>query len=161
MAGPWWRGSRGEWFVVVQVLLMALVILGPRHWQAGPSWAWSVRPAALAWGLPLMAAGGLLLAASLLKLGSNLSPLPHPKARATLVATGPYRLVRHPIYSGAILLAFGWAVLVQGGLTLASAALLAVFFDLKSRREERWLAAAFPDYAGYRLRVRRFIPFLY
>ncbi len=161
MAAPWWRGTRGEGFVAVQAGLTALVILGPRHWAAGPSWAWTARPWSLACGLPLMAAGALLLAASLVRLGANLSPLPHPKAGAELVATGPYRLVRHPIYSGAMLLAFGWAVLVRGGLTCASAALLAVFFEIKARREERWLAATFPDYPAYQRRVRKFIPFVY
>ena len=41
------------------------------------------------------------------------------------------------------------------------AALLVVFFDIKSRREEAWLAARFPAYADYRRRVRKLIPFIY
>ena len=35
------------------------------------------------------------------------------------------------------------------------AMLLFIFFDIKSRREERWLARKFPDYAGYQQRVRK------
>ena len=41
------------------------------------------------------------------------------------------------------------------------AALLLVFFDIKSRREEAWLVARFPAYADYRRRVRKLIPFIY
>ena len=58
-------------------------------------------------------------------------------------------------------LAFGWALFVQGWLTLGYAALLFAFFDIKSRKEEAWLLARFPDYARYRQRVRKLVPFLY
>ena len=36
-----------------------------------------------------------------------------------------------------------------------------MFFDIKSRREERWLMARFPAYASYRKRVRKLIPLIY
>jgi protein-S-isoprenylcysteine O-methyltransferase Ste14 len=39
--------------------------------------------------------------------------------------------------------------------------MLFLFLDLKSRREERWLCAKFPDYPAYQRRVRRLIPFVY
>jgi len=155
---PWWRGARGEWYVAAQAVLMALVFLGPRQ---GP--AWPVPPRLFAWalGLPLCAAGLALFSAGLVRLGSSLTPLPHPKPGARLVESGPYRLVRHPIYGGGILLALGWACLVQGWLTLLYALALACFLDVKSRREERWLAEAYPGYGDYRRRVRKLIPFLY
>jgi protein-S-isoprenylcysteine O-methyltransferase Ste14 len=35
------------------------------------------------------------------------------------------------------------------------------FFDLKARREEAWLLAAYPGYAAYRRRVRKLFPFVY
>ena len=78
-----------------------------------------------------------------------------------LIESGLYAWVRHPIYCGIILAAFGWALYVQGALSLLWAALLVVFFDIKSRREEAWLAARFPAYADYRRRVRKLIPFIY
>jgi len=77
------------------------------------------------------------------------------------VETGLYAWVRHPIYCGLILAALGWALFVQGWLTLVWAGLLLVFFDIKSRREEAWLMARFPGYAAYRQRVRKLIPYLY
>ena len=80
---------------------------------------------------------------------------------ATLVVAGAYRLVRHPIYSGLAAMAFGWGMWVHGWLTLGYALILFVFFDCKSRREERWLREKFPEYAAYQRRVRKLIPFVY
>jgi protein-S-isoprenylcysteine O-methyltransferase Ste14 len=108
-----------------------------------------------------MILGGSLLLAGLLWLGKSLTPLPYPKDDSTLVETGPYSIVRHPIYSGGILLAFGWAIAVQGWLTLVYAAVLLVFLDIKSRREERWLVGKFPAYRDYQRRVRKLVPFVY
>ena len=54
-------------------------------------------------GLALLLGGLGLVAAGGLKLGSALTPLPHPGARTSLKETGAYRLVRHPMYSGALL----------------------------------------------------------
>ena len=53
------------------------------------------------------------------------------------------------------------AVIGRRCAALLWAALLVVFFDIKSRREEAWLAARFPAYADYRRRVRKLIPFIY
>jgi protein-S-isoprenylcysteine O-methyltransferase Ste14 len=155
---PWWRGRRGEWYVALQLCLFALVVFGP----TGGS-AWPAPLAALAGpaGIALIVVGGLISAAAALHLGPHLTPLPHPKDSCELIDSGLYAWVRHPIYCGIILAAFGWALYVQGVLSLLWAALLVVFFDIKSRREEAWLAARFPAYADYRRRVRKLIPFIY
>ncbi len=108
-----------------------------------------------------MVAGGVLLVAGLVRLGRGLTPLPYPKDGAELIQTGPFALVRHPMYSGGLILALGWALYVQGWLTLGYVVALFVFLDVKSRREERWLAERFPTYATYQQRVRKLIPFVY
>ena len=152
----WWQGRRGEWYVALQAALLALVIVGPRGAElALPA---SIARAA---GWALTATGALVALAAVRRLGRNLTPLPHPKDDGTLVETGPYAWVRHPIYCGLILAAFGWALVVQGWLTLLWAAVLLTFLDIKSRREEAWLMARFPAYAAYRRRVRKLIPFVY
>lgn len=154
---PWWRGARGEWWVAGQGALMALLLFGPR----GPSLPLPA-PVSLAAGVLLMAPGLFLFAWGLLALGRrNLTPLPAPRAGGALVETGPYRLVRHPIYGGGAVFALGWALFVHGWLTLAFAAVLFLFIDLKARREERWLLDTYPGYPEYCRRVRKLIPFIY
>ena len=158
---PWWKNSRGEWYVVAQVGIFALVAIGPR---ALPGWApWPAQVAGIASGagLVLLFAGGFLALGGLMRLGPNLSVLPFPKECAELVQTGAYGIVRHTIYSGLIVGAFGWALTVHGTLTVVWAFVLLVFFDMKSRLEERWLSEKFPGYSAYRKRVKKLIPWLY
>ncbi len=158
---PWWKGERGEWYLFVQASLFILVAIGPRTRPGLPAWTacWS-RAGSIGGGL-LLLVGTLLAGAGALSLGRNLTPLPRPRGDAALVVTGAYRLVRHPIYSGLAAMAFGWGLWVQGWLTLGYALLLFVFFDLKARREEKWLIEKYPEYTDYRRRVRRLIPFVY
>jgi protein-S-isoprenylcysteine O-methyltransferase Ste14 len=129
-------------------------------------------PGATAWSYPyawlgslgggaLFLAGILLAACGAISLGKNLSPLPQPRENAPLIVTGAYRLVRHPIYSGITFMAFGWGLWLHSWLTTGYALLLFAFFDIKSRREERLLLEKFPEYAAYRQRVRKLIPFVY
>jgi protein-S-isoprenylcysteine O-methyltransferase Ste14 len=158
---PWWKGARGEWLVVMQVVLIGLVFLGPRTIAGRPAWPFPFPYACRVLGIVFMVGGGVLFVAALVRLGRGLTPLPYPKDGAELVQTGPYALVRHPIYGGGLMLALGYAFYLCGWLTLGYAALLFVFLDLKSRREERWLAEKFPAYASYRRRVRKLIPFIY
>ena len=157
----WWRGQRGEWFVIAQLALFVLILLGPRTVVGLPSWPTTLLGISSVVGIVLLVLGGLVSLVAVLHLGSNLTPLPHPKEGATLVVTGMYRFVRHPIYLGVILMAIGFALFMQGWLTLVEALALVVFFDIKSRREEVWLAEHFPDYAAYQQRVRKLIPFIY
>ncbi len=160
-AKPWWKGSRGEWYLVVQAGLFLLLIFGPRNWQGMPEWSPPyVRTGSVVGGI-LFLTGALLAVTGALNLGRNLTPLPRPKENAKLIVTGAYRLVRHPIYSGITFMAFGWALLLHSWLTVGYALLLFAFFDVKSRREERWLQEKFPEYAAYRRRVRKLIPFVY
>jgi protein-S-isoprenylcysteine O-methyltransferase Ste14 len=159
---PWWKGSRGEWYVVAQGFLFALVALGPRTAPWLPAWPATYSMFGSVVGLALMLAGGALAVAGLLGLGrANLTALPYPRAGSALVVNGPYRIVRNPIYSGIIFAAFGWAFWVNGWLTLGYALVLFAFFDVKSRKEERWLAEKFREYGAYQQRVKKLIPWVY
>ena len=158
---PWWKGSRGEWYVVAQVFLFALVAFGPRTMSGLPSWRAPDLAIGSVVGGVMMLAGGVLAGAAVIGLGSNLTALPYPKDDATMVQSGSYRIVRHPIYSGLIIGALGWALWSHAWFTILYALVLFVFFDIKSRREERWLAEKFPGYEGYRHRVKKLIPWLY
>ena len=157
----WWKNTRGEWYVVAQSVLFALIAFGPGWLDVRPDLPETWRWIALGVGAALGAAGFGLAMAGLFWLGDNLSVFPHPKDNATLVQSGAYRIVRHPIYSGLIIGAAGWALINTSLVTLVYALILLVFFDVKARREERWLLKKFPDYAAYRARVRKLIPFVY
>lgn len=158
---PWWKGPRGEWYVVGQVILFILLLFGPRTWSGWPTWAFPYPWLGSIGGGVFLLLGGLLSLAGALRLGANLTPVPYPKDEGTLVETGAYQLVRHPIYSGLIFMALGWALWIHGWLTFLYAVILLIFFDLKSRREEQWLQEKFPGYVAYQKRVRKLIPFVY
>jgi len=93
-------------------------------------------------------------------LGRNWGTPASIKEAPELVTSGPYRLIRHPIYSG-LLLAMAGTVLVDGRAWVVLLALLAVYFGLSARLEERTMAREFPDaYAGYRARTKMLVPYL-
>ena len=77
------------------------------------------------------------------------------------MSNGVYGFVRHPIYSGLIFGSLGWSLLTDTLLGVGLAIGLFLFFDLKSRREERWLTETYPDYPAYQKRVKKLVPFLY
>ncbi len=158
---PWWKGARGEWYVVTQFALFALVVFGPRKWSTWPTWSSPYDHIGLIVGSVLLVIGGLLIVAGAFGLGANITPLPYPKEEAKLIETGPFRIVRHPMYGGAVIAAFGWTLFVHGWLTIGYALILFVFFDIKSRREERWLKERFSNYTEYKKRVHKLIPFVY
>lgn len=158
---PWWKGSKGEWYVVVQLFLFALVAYGPASLPGWPTWSGTWRTITIVVGLILGGIGGLLAFGGLFSLGSNITAVPHPKEDAHMVAHGAYRFVRHPIYSGLILGASGLGLLRGGWLSLLYALILFIFFDIKSRREEIWLREKYVDYADYQRRVYKLIPFVY
>jgi len=151
-------GSRGEGWVAIQFLLLGLVALAG---TLGPAWNGPVRMLTSAGGTVLLLAGGALAARGLLDLREALTPLPHPRDGADLIEHGAYRFVRHPIYGGIIVGALGFGLVTASPAALLGSAILLGFFDLKSRVEERWLAARYPGYDAYRARTRKLLPLLY
>jgi len=143
--------------VLIQgILLVAVAAAG----ALGPAWDGAVRTATSIGGGLLVAAGLALAARGTRDLRGALTPFPHPRADAELVETGVYRLVRHPIYGGLVVVAAGWGLLTASPAALVGAGLLLAFFELKSRREEAWLERRFAGYSAYRARTRRLIPWI-
>jgi protein-S-isoprenylcysteine O-methyltransferase Ste14 len=157
----WWNGRRGEWYVAGQGVLLLLVAMGPRSMQGLPEWNGFYLQVTFFIGAIFLPAGGILAVWGMVALGNNLTPLPFPKDDGVLVESGPYRIVRHPIYCGLLFASLGWGLLVHGWITLCYTAMLLILFDIKSRREERWLMDKFSGYAAYQEKVRKLIPFIY
>ena len=79
-----------------------------------------------------------------------------------VVSTGPYALVRHPMYSGAALFMVGIALLLGSWWGLALSPFFAVLFAIRTRIEEAALMTELPGYADYAARVRyRLVPGLW
>jgi protein-S-isoprenylcysteine O-methyltransferase Ste14 len=97
-----------------------------------------------------------------LMLGGNWSNRVTVKENHTLVRTGPYRIVRHPIYSG-ILLGMLGSALQRGGIRCFVGVLICGFsFWLKTRAEERFMVQSFGEqYLQYRHRVKALAPFIF
>lgn len=110
----------------------------------------------------LLALGLGLLGTAAFQLGSALTPFPAPRPGQELTTTGVFALSRHPMYGGGILIALGWTIIFASVVSLLWAVVLAVFLDVKARREELWLKERVPGYGEYRNQTRRkFLPFIY
>ena len=145
----------GLWVLGQSVLMIAVAALGlVFHRQRPPG-------ATHRLGQALLVLGAVMGIAGVLLLGRNRTPFPKPRDDSRLVQTGIYGLVRHPLYASLIFVSFGWGLIQQSWPALAAALALAVFFNAKALREERWLREKFPEYAEYEKRVRRFVPWIY
>ena len=151
-------GSRGGGWVVLQSTVIVAIVVAS---IVGEPWPGSTRGVLGAVGAALAVTGGALVLLSARALGRSLTPFPRPRERGGLVERGPYRLVRHPLYSGGVLFLVGIS-LAYSPWALLFTALLAVVWGVKVRVEERFLAERYPDYATYRERTRyRIVPFVY
>jgi protein-S-isoprenylcysteine O-methyltransferase Ste14 len=143
-----------SWLLVALQLGLIVVLLGAARWPASP------RPWPLA--LALLAAAVVL---GLWALGynrwGNFNIRPELRTGARLVTAGPYRWIRHPMYTS-VLLGVGafvyadpraWRIVLFAGLLVVLVA--------KAAREEEYLRAAFQDYASYAARTWRLVPFVY
>lgn len=75
-----------------------------------------------------------------------------------VVTTGPYRLLRHPIYAAILYIAWAGALSHARLVTIACALVVTGGLALRMREEERLMAAEYPDYAAYAARTWRVIP---
>jgi len=103
----------------------------------------------------LLAIGNLLSVFCLAHLGRSFSILPQARK---LVTSGPYGLVRHPLYVAECIAALGLILLHLSPQSLITGTILLVVQMQRVIYEERVLMAAFPDYADYAANVPRFIP---
>ncbi len=154
------RGPR-EWAVGVRVGLVIVVGIGVRlsiaHHLADPtSSLWRQGT-----GLALWAAGLALAVWARIYIGRNWGMPMTRREEPELVTSGPYRTVRHPIYTG-ILLALLGTVLATTAFGLIAVVLVAVYFAFSAVREERYLISVFPDqYPAYQRSSKRLVPFVW
>jgi protein-S-isoprenylcysteine O-methyltransferase Ste14 len=156
------KAARDPW-VWGQTILVLLILLAapllPRYVNLGdadfllnridPAWIRRL-------GVILIAGGAGLVVWGVRSLGPSLTPGIEPLPTGQLITTGPYAHVRHPIYSGVVLLLTGY-VLSWSNWTMAVlvALLTRTYFEAKAKAEERWLIQRFPGYQSYMRYVQR------
>jgi protein-S-isoprenylcysteine O-methyltransferase Ste14 len=110
-------------------------------------------------GVLILLLGGGVAVWGVTSLGANLTPSVVPLEGSSLVESGAYGWVRHPIYTGLVLALTGYALLFAGPLpALIVCAVAFGFFRAKARAEEELLIWRFRGYAGYARRVPAMLP---
>jgi protein-S-isoprenylcysteine O-methyltransferase Ste14 len=141
---------------VIAVLVLVLIRLGFLHGYGVHS-----DPVRAGVGLVLFALGLGLAVWARLHLGRNWGTPMTQKDEPELVTSGPYRLVRHPIYSGFLIAGIGTAVALTW-LWLPAVLLVGIYFIYSARVEEGYLTEQFPEaYPAYRRSTRMLIPFVF
>jgi protein-S-isoprenylcysteine O-methyltransferase Ste14 len=93
-----------------------------------------------------------------LALGRSISLVPEARR---LVTSGPYALVRHPLYLGEIVAVVGVALQYWSAWALVLVGLLCAFQLQRMKNEERVLLQVFPEYGEYMARTARLVPGVY
>lgn len=146
--GPFLIRHRARIGSVLLLLLLPLLIFSSPHWEQGSIAAYLMETV----GYTCLVGGVLFRIWCTMYIGGRKS--------TALQTTGPYSLVRHPLYLGSFLIGLGVAATAQ---SLAVLALVLAYFWLQYTAtisyEEKLLSQRFPaDYAAYRQRVPCFIP---
>src|SRR5438094_8941578 len=115
-----------------------------------------------AWAAAVLCVIGLAFALwARVTLGRNWSGVVTLKEGHELVERGPYRFVRHPIYTGILTMFFATALVQGHGAGFAGVLLTFASFWIKLGREEKLMLQQFPErYAAYQHRAKRIIPFV-
>jgi protein-S-isoprenylcysteine O-methyltransferase Ste14 len=151
---PWSRELRIRAVILVAVILLIRLGAFRDHdpntepWRAGA-------------GLVLLAPGLGFAIWARVHIGRNWGTPMTQKREPELVTSGPYHLVRHPIYSGVLVAGIGTAVALSWQWLIA-VVLAGVYFIYSAIVEERYLTAQFPDeYPAYRRATKMLVPLLF
>ena len=141
--------------VVAQFVLAAALVLTTSWSHVPQSWRLGV-------AVGLLSIGSLIAVWAWLVMGLlRLRVMPHPAESAQLLRSGPYGLIRHPMYSGLLLASLGCLAWDFHWWRLALWCGLWAVLETKSRIEEVLLLQKFTEYGAYRQVTGRFLPFIY
>jgi protein-S-isoprenylcysteine O-methyltransferase Ste14 len=151
------------------VRMIALRVCGFSMWIG--MWAYLIYPPSMAWaqaplpewlrwaGLPFGLVAAPLFYWQMSSLGRNLTDTVVTRANATLVTHGPYRWVRHPLYTISVLLVVSFALLAASWFIAAAWVVGFSILVSRTRIEEQKLIERFGDeYRQYMRRTGRFLP---
>ncbi|MGQ0793363.1 MAG: methyltransferase family protein [Deltaproteobacteria bacterium] len=110
--------------------------------------------------LSMEAAGAALGLWAVRAMGYRFNISPDVPEGGRLATEGPYRFIRHPMYSALLLATLALVLDSLSPFSIAVWCILAANLWIKLRYEEGWLSLRFPDYEAYSRRTRRLIPYL-
>lgn len=145
-------------------LIIAALLLGPGEWY-GHSW---LRESFIEHsnstgiiGLLFCIAGAIIACLARHSLGNNWSLSVQQKKNHELIQNGLYKIVRHPIYTGLLLLFTGNAIIVGDYRGIIAVAIVFISFWFKLMKEEKILISLFGDqYIAYKHKTKAIIPFI-
>jgi len=109
-------------------------------------------------GMIICCLGVIILILALLQLNKNLSPFPSPKSNSELIQAGLYKYIRHPIYTGILLMLLGSGVYQISSYKIGITLILSILFYFKSKYEEQKLTLKYSNYTEYEKVTGRFFP---
>jgi protein-S-isoprenylcysteine O-methyltransferase Ste14 len=153
-------GLRGEVAYRLVLIVGGVLLAVPAHGYAGPLRFWLVTRTEGWIGTALIACGFGVAWWARVHLGALWSGQITTKADHRVVDTGPYRIVRHPIYTGVLLSVYATAFVKGTLFGLTGALVITLGLWMKARIEERWLAVELDPgaYERYRQRVPMLLP---
>ncbi|MFA6122760.1 MAG: isoprenylcysteine carboxylmethyltransferase family protein [Sphingomonas sp.] len=151
------RSNASIWGIVLQGIGIGIVGFGPIRVDLDPASATALIEGAIV--LVLMLGAVWLFDSSSRAMGRNWALVARTRDDGTLVQSGPFAVIRNPIYVAMALFTLAMAIAYGHTLNLiAGAPLFALGTWMRVRHEEAVLRATFPDYDGYAARVKRFVP---
>ncbi len=151
------------WFWLLMAIAGPPLTLACLAFLAQPRWIAFAQFELPTWlrlaGIPVAVAGLALFKWMFLHLGLNVTSTSMPRAEATLVTSGPYRWVRHPMYSTVLLLVVAVTLLTANLIVALAGPAMFALLIARSRVEEQRLVERFGEaYLAYRRRTGRFLP---
>jgi len=141
---------KGKVLVIVQFMCLALLMIFT-NWLTVPGWTFLI----------LALAGFLAFWAMNSMKPGNFRIIPYPVKNGVLVSLGPYRLIRHPMYTSIFIFAFALLAGQFDYLKLICSVLLVTDLIVKMFFEESLLVKHFSGYKAYMQKTKRVIPFIW
>jgi protein-S-isoprenylcysteine O-methyltransferase Ste14 len=145
-----WPSALSLTLVGIQFVLIGVIALTGPLWPPG----WSLRG--------ILAVGGVIGLWALQVMGlRQVKVFPEVACQGKLIVLGPYRWVRHPMYTSVLLATLAWTLgnLLPYRVILWVGLLMTLL--IKLQYEERLLIERFPEYEAYRRKTKRLIPFVW
>ncbi len=141
------NNRQGEWWLIAQIILITA--------HLSPAWP-SIEPYGIEWPKTLSFIGacifffGIVLAGkAFINLGPSLSPLPFPKAGASLITFGSYKTCRHPLYKALLISSCGVMIWLGSLLHMILFVFLCKVLISKAKKEEHQLKEVHSKYGQY------------